>query len=203
MDGEINYWGKHLLFSIIWRKFIFLLFNIIFCIFQEFMSVCKNLSAKQVCSIRSCLCLSSIIFILRWMMRSQNSTLAEMKSNDGDILSCQFFNTTTSTILLPIIPSPKLRLELLKLLLLMKWTTSLSGGSSAYISIKENQQHTTVRTSKCFLNISEIFWKLFSFITSLIGPFIVLISYFISPSLLPSVSMLVRTFEIRYCFFQN
>ena len=105
MDREINYRGKYLLFSIIWRKFIFLLYNIIFCIFQEFMSVCKNLSAKQVCSIRSCLCLSSIILILRWMMRSQNSTLAEMKSNDGDILSCQFFNTTTSTILLPIIPS--------------------------------------------------------------------------------------------------
>ena len=30
-------------------------------------------------------------------MRSQNSTPVEMKSNDGDILSCQFFNTTTST----------------------------------------------------------------------------------------------------------
>ena len=142
MDREINYWGKYLLFSIIWRKFIFLLYNIIFCIFQEFMSVCKNLSAKQVCSICSCLCLSSIILILRWMMRSQNSTPAEMKSNDGDILSCQFFNTTTSTILLPIIPVQpfnKLRLQLLKLLLLMKWTTLLSRGCSTYISTKENQ----------------------------------------------------------------
>ena len=83
-----------------------------------------------------------IIFLARWMMPSQSSTPAEMKSNDGDILSCQFFNTTTSTILLPIIPVQpfnKLRLQLLKLLLLMKWTTLLSRGCSTYISTKENQ----------------------------------------------------------------
>ena len=110
--------------------------------------------------LHSFLSLSFIILILRWMMRSQNSTPAEMKSNDGDILSCQFFNTTTSTILLPIIPSPKLRLELLKLLLLMKWTTFLSQGGAPLIflfrKIKLQLGRIIQMLSKYFRNILEI-----------------------------------------------
>ena len=60
--------------------------------------VCLQESVSQAGLLYSFFSLSFIILILRWMMPSQNSTPVEMKSNDGDILSCQFFNTTTSTI---------------------------------------------------------------------------------------------------------